>query len=215
MKQKYSHLMQVFIASIFSLSMTMVLPACKSENKPAAAATADKDETGMPADLSAMIKEEIEGSDTKYVRQLNAAGGVEIEGFMRDNKKTGQWIQYGDDGDIGLINNYVDGKLEGVAMRMIYRNQVDLKSNYHNGFLNGPWIQYKFGKKIEERNYKNGKLEGSIKIYDERTFKLKQEAEYKDGLQDGFFRYYDENGNVTLEYEYKKGEKVGGGMKTQ
>ena len=51
-----------------------------------------------------------------------------------------------------------------------------------------------------------------MKTFDERTFKLKQEVEYKNGLQDGYFRYYDEEGNVTLEYEYKEGEKIKGGI---
>ena len=199
---------------VLMLSLVMVMVACKPSAKAKPAATTES-KSGMPDDISGMKLEDIPGSDTKYARQLDGAGNLQIEGFVRDNKKTGQWIQYGAEGDIGLINNYVDGKLEGVAMRMTYRNQVDLKSTYHNGVLDGPWVTYKFGKKIEERNYKNGKLEGSVKVYDERTFKLKQEAEYKDGLQDGFFRYYDENGNVTLEYEYKKGEKVSGGMKTQ
>jgi len=199
------------IAAICLLSVVLFLTSCQPSTTASADAKSD-DQSGMPADLAKMVMTEIPGSDTKYARQMNAAGGVEIEGFVRNNQKTGQWILYGAEGDIGLINNYVDGKLEGVAMRMTYRNQVDLKSNYHNGVLDGPWVEYKFGKKIEERTYKNGKLEGSVKVYDERTFKLKQEAEYKNGLQDGFFRYYDENGNITLEYEYKNGEKVSGGM---
>jgi antitoxin component YwqK of YwqJK toxin-antitoxin module len=202
------------VAVISLLSVVLVLTSCKPSTTTPTEAKSD-DQSGMPADLAKMVMTEIPGSDTKYARQMTASGNIEIEGFVRNNQKTGQWILYGAEGDIGLINNYVDGKLEGVAMRMTYRNQVDLKSNYHNGVLDGAWVEYKFGKKIEERTYKNGKLEGSVKVYDERTFKLKQEAEYKNGLQDGFFRYYDENGNVTLEYQYKNGEKVSGGMKPQ
>ena len=202
------------VAMFSILGLVLFLVSCKPSTAAKPEAKSD-DKSGMPADLSKMVMTDIPGSDTKYARQLDGSGNVEIEGFVRNNQKTGQWIQYGTEGDIGLINNYVDGKLEGVAMRMAYRNQVDLKSTYHNGILDGPWVEYKFGKKIEERTYKNGKLEGAVKVYDERTFKLKQEAEYKNGLQDGFFRYYDENGNVTLEYQYKNGEKVSGGMKTQ
>ena len=65
---------------------------------------------------------------------------------------------------------------------------------------------------IRDSLYKDDKLEGTARTYDDRTFKLKQEVEYKDGKQDGFFRYYDEEGNVTLEYQYKNGEKVSGGI---
>ena len=214
MKKNFAPRFALHFFILLALSLMMAGTACKSADK-GETATASSDQSAIPEDLSGMTMEDIPGSDIKYARQVNSTGAIEIEGFVRKNKKTGQWIQYGAEGDIGLINNYVDGKLEGVAMRMTYRNQVDLKSTYRNGALNGPWVMYKFGKKIEERYYNNGKLEGIVKVYDERTFKLKQESEYKDGLQDGFFRYYDENGNVTLEYEYKKGEKVSGGMKTQ
>ncbi len=168
--------------------------------------------TGKKEDLSGLIYEDIPGSTVKYARQMNASGGVEIEGYMQDNKKTGMWVQYSENGDIAVINHYVDGLLEGVALRMTYRNQVDLKSTYRKGQLNGPWASYKFGKLVEERTYKDGQLEGTVKTYDDRTFKLKQEVQYKNGVQDGYFRYYDEEGNLTLEYQYKKGEKVSGGL---
>lgn len=169
--------------------------------------------TGDPnSDLKGMTIEEIPGSDISYAKQVSAAGVLEIEGFVLNNKKTGQWTQYDDKGDILLINSYVDGLLEGPALRMTYRNQVDLKSTYHKGVLEGPWVSYKFGKIVETRNYKDGKLEGSVILYDDRTFEKKQETEFKNGLQDGFLRHYDAAGNVTLEYEYKNGEKISGGM---
>jgi hypothetical protein len=53
---------------------------------------------------------------------------------------------YTPEGDISLINNYVDGKLEGVALHMAYRNQVDQRAIISNGVLHGPWLGYKFGK---------------------------------------------------------------------
>ena len=185
--------------------------ACKPSNQaPTGSATTN---SALPTDLQGLALEDIPGSDIKYARQVDSVGMVDIEGFVLNNKRTGMWIQYSDNGDIGLINHYVDGELEGVVLRMTYRNQVDLKSTYRKGQLHGPWVSYKFGKVIEERNYKNGKLDGIVKLYDERTFKVKQEAQYKDGVQDGFFRNYDENGKVNVEYEYKNGEKISGGMK--
>lgn len=187
--------------------MTLFTSSCKPGTEEAAKVTG----TGTD-DMSGLVLEDIPGSKVKYARQLNTMGQVEIQGFVEDGKKTGQWIQYGPEGDIILINNYIDGLLEGTAMRMTFRNQVDLKLNYKRGKLDGPWVAYKFGKVVEERQYANDKLEGVAKTYDERTFKLKQEVQYKDGLQDGYFRYYDEAGNMTLEYQYKKGEKVSGGI---
>jgi antitoxin component YwqK of YwqJK toxin-antitoxin module len=201
------YLLCIFVAGFLTLPT-----ACKPKATDTTS-TAQTEQSGLPEDLAGFTTQDIAGSKIKYVKKETGAGKIEIEGYLLDNKKTGQWIQYGPEGDISLINHYVEGKLEGVAMRMTFRNQVDLKSNYHEGQLHGPWITYKFGKKIEERNYTNGKLDGYVRLYDERTFKVKQEAQYKNGVQDGIFRYYDEEGNVTLEYEYKNGEKVSGGMK--
>lgn len=189
----------------------MFFISCKPGEKQATAPAGEK--SALPADLAGFTIEDIPGADMKYARKINGAGILEIEGFLLNNKKTGQWIQYGPEGDIGLINHYVEGELEGAAMRMTYRNQVDLKSNYRQGVLHGPWVSYKFGKKIEERNYNLGRLDGPVRTYDDRTFKLKQEAFYKNGKQDGAWRYFDENGNVTVEYEYKDGIRIKGGMK--
>src|SRR5678815_5378066 len=111
--------------AVFSiLTLILMLASCKPSTaaKPEAKSGSKSDDpSGMPADLANMVLTDIPGSDTKYARQLDASGGVVIEGYIRNNQKTGQWILYGTEGDIGLINNYVDGKLEGVVMRMIYR----------------------------------------------------------------------------------------------
>lgn len=195
-----------FSVLIFSI-LIMISSSCDSgQGKSTGQAAAG---TG---DLSGLVLEDIPGSSVQYARQLSPAGVLEIEGFAENGKKTGQWIQYSPEGDILLINHYVDGMLEGPAFRMSFRNQVDLKTTYRKNLLHGPWISYKYGKVIEKRNYVNDKLDGVVKTYDDRTFKLKQEVEYKNGLQHGYFRYYDEEGNVTLEYEYKDGEKVKGGI---
>jgi antitoxin component YwqK of YwqJK toxin-antitoxin module len=197
-----------YLFSLFIVStMILLVSSCDAGNgEPQTSA-----ETGT-GDLAGLVFEDIPGSNVKYARQLSASGQAEIEGFVEDGKKVGQWIQYSPEGDIALINNYVDGLLEGTAMRMTFRNQVDLKTTYHRNMLHGPWTSYKYGKVIEQRAYVNDKLDGVVKTFDERTFKLKQEVQYKDGLQDGYFRYYDEEGNITLEYEYKKGEKIKGGI---
>jgi antitoxin component YwqK of YwqJK toxin-antitoxin module len=58
---------------------------------------------------------------------------------------------------------------------------VDLRANYRQGKLEGPYTLYKYGKVVETRFYKNNKLDGTVRQYDESKFTLKSEAEYKDG----------------------------------
>jgi antitoxin component YwqK of YwqJK toxin-antitoxin module len=197
-----SSLTKICIPLILS-SMVFILPSCKQ--------SAPKGEAGT-GDLSGMVLEDIPGSTIQYARQIDTISKLRNEGFIENGKKTGQWIEYNAQGEISWIKSYVNGKLEGTVMRMTFRNQVDLMLNYKQDVQDGPWTSYKFGKVIEQRNYKAGKLDGTVLTYDDRTFNLRQEVQYKDGLQDGYFKYYDDEGNVTLEYEYKKGEKVSGGM---
>ncbi|HJW30284.1 MAG TPA: hypothetical protein VJ508_13675, partial [Saprospiraceae bacterium] len=121
--------------------------ACKPSST---TGTKSAGKTVTTGDFKGMKFEDIPGTDVKYARQYDSTGVLLIEGFVQNNKKVGQWIQYGSGGDLGLINNYVDGELEGVVLRYGFRNQVDLKSTYHRGQLNGPWIAYKFGKMVEE-----------------------------------------------------------------
>ena len=163
-------------------------------------------------DLAGFELTDIPGSTIKSAKRKDPSGQIVIEGFVDGDKKTGQWMEYNNDSDITSSNNYVNGLLEGPALKFSFRGQVDQRTTYHLNQLDGPWIQYKFGKVVETRGYKNGKLHGSVKLYDDKTFKLRQETEYKDGLQDGLFRYYDDEGNVTVEYQYKNGEKISGGM---
>lgn len=191
---------------LFSYSaLLMLIYSCKPAEKPASPMA----DTG---DFNGYTLEAITGSSIQYASLKNAAGALQVEGYVLDGKKTGQWIEYSPEGDIRKIENYVNGLLEGPVIQMTFRNQADLRARYRNNQLEGPWIMYKYGKIVEERFYVNGKLDGVVKTYDDRTFNLRQEAQYKNGVQDGYFKYYDENGKVTLEYQYKNGEKVSGGM---
>ncbi|MGB4848158.1 MAG: hypothetical protein WBP41_09590 [Saprospiraceae bacterium] len=163
-------------------------------------------------DLTGFELTEIPGTTAKTAIRKDPSGQVVIEGFLDGDKKTGTWLEHNNEGDISTLTSYLNGFQEGPALKFSFRGQVDQRTNFHLGQLDGPWVQYKFGKVMETRQYKNGKLDGTVKIFDEKSYKLRQETEYKDGKQDGHFRYYDDNGNMTMEYEYKNGEKVSGGM---
>lgn len=179
--------------------------------KPSTTANTSTSEA-LGGDLAGLKIEPVPGSSISYARQFDPGGKLQIEGFVENGKKTGMWIKYTPEGEIELINHYVNGLLEGAVMHMSFRNQVDLKSHYKQGLLEGTWTQYRYGKPVETREYKAGKLDGVVRIYDQREYTLKQEMHYKNDKLDGPFRYYNSAGQVTLDYTYKDGEKVEGGM---
>ncbi len=195
--------MKQSIFSILCLTLVLSFFACKP--------SAPEPVTGT-GDLAGLQLTDIPGSPIKQARQVDPAGQIVHEGFILDNKRTGQWVEYSNEGYIVATSNYVNGLLEGASMKLSPRGQVEERSKYHVGVLEGEQILYKYGKILKTSNYVNGKLEGIVKAYDEKTFKLRQEIAYKNGLQHGFFRNYDENGVVNMEYEYKNGEKLSGGI---
>ncbi len=197
-------LTKVYSSLILTLLVLLIL-GCNAKN------TTPATESGS-GDLSSFTLEEIPGSSLKHAFRKSEANILQQEGYVENGKRTGQWIDYTPDGDLQYVRHYVNGMLEGVSVRMTFRNQADLRETYRQNVLHGPWTAYKFGRVLEQRTYVNGKIEGLVKNFDEQTFRLKQEAQYQNGQLHGYFRYYDDKGTLSLEYEYKNGEKVSGGI---
>lgn len=156
---------------------------------------------------------EVDGTDTKMIENRDANGMLKESGALLNGLKTGTWTTYHSDQRVKTISTYVGGKLNGLYMEMTERGMIELQAFYKNGLLEGPYNKYKSGsRKLEERNYLAGELHGVYRKYDDRKNKLQQEIHYKNGIQDGLFRYFDEEGNITMEYTYKDGKKVSGGI---
>lgn len=145
--------------------------------------------------------------------KLDANQNVIEEGFIQNGLKQGLWITYESDGEFPItMINYIDGMANGIYLEFNERGQVKLKANYKDNKLHGAWGKYRFGRAEETANYKGGQLDGIYKVYYQRDGKIQSETSYKDGVQDGPYRFYNEEGQVTLEYIYKNGEKVSGGI---
>ncbi|MDQ3016776.1 MAG: hypothetical protein M3R25_08705, partial [Bacteroidota bacterium] len=185
--------MKSYLTLILLTTLFLSILSCKPGSE-------GKDGTG---DMSGFILTDISGSNIKHATRKDPVGQLVNEGFILDDKKTGQWVEYSNEGYITSVSNFVNGWLEGPAMKYSPRGQIEEQNNYHLGKFEGTQIAYKYGKILKTSPYLNGNLDGIVKMYDDKTFKLRQEIAYKEGKQHGFFRNYDENGAVNLEYEYK------------
>ncbi len=105
------------------------------------------------------------------------------------------------------ITSYVSGKKEGVLVEFNENGQLLRRCNYHNDLRDGEYKEYNYSTVKEERFYKNGKLEGTVKIF-YADGKLMEEGLYKNGVRDGLSKWFDQQGNMTIEYEYKDGVLV-------
>lgn len=166
----------------------------------------------VPADLEGFTSEQVAGSDAVRVTKKDGGDFLTEQGFLVNGAKDGTWTTYHPENKIKIITNYIDGKKNGIHMELTNRGQIELLANYTNDQYDGPYAKYKFGRPQEEMTYVNGKLDGEMKVYFNSGGKLQKLITYKNGVQDGPLKFYDEEGNVTLEYTYKNGEKVSGGI---
>ena len=119
----------------------------------------------------------------------------------------GTWIIYHPDGIFPeKIITYADGKYNRPYFEFNERGQLELRATYMNNALDGPWGKYRFSLLETEAFYKKRQVDGAYKEYDIQSGKLVKEVNYKRKAA-RYAALFNEAGEVTLEYEYKDGEK--------
>lgn len=166
----------------------------------------------VSADLNGFDLTQVPGSSF-YLATRMQDGMKQQEGYILDGSRNGMWLDYGADGRVSMIQHFVNGKLNGPVFTFDNRGQINAQTDYYDGTYHGMKSTYKFGRPQEEIPYVMGKINGVMKKYYTNN-KLMEEIEYKDNVQDGYYRHFNEEGTVDLEYLYKKGEKVSGGIVT-
>ncbi|MCB0609413.1 MAG: hypothetical protein H6562_07860 [Lewinellaceae bacterium] len=190
--------------SLFIFLVAGLLVACgKTEAPPERAQTADGEYT----------LEDVPGTTIKLALKKDGQGKILEEGYVDNGVKTGVWMTFDKSEEFPkTLISYVNGIAEGPYFEFNDRGQIELKANYKNNKLDGPWGRYSFGRPLSTAGYKNGELDGIYREFDMREGKIQKEIYYKDGKEDGPYRYFNDQGEVTVEYNFKNGEKVGGGM---
>lgn len=134
-------------------------------------------------------------------------GKVAMGGFYLNQKREGSWVEYHPNGMIKTITTYVGGKKEGMFAEFSETGQTVRRCLYHNDQRDGEYREYNYSTVKEERFYKGGKLEGAVRIY-YPDGKIMEEGLYVNGVRDGISKWYDQQGNLTIQYEYKEGTLV-------
>jgi len=115
--------------------------------------------------------------------------------------------QYNDDYELVTIKN---GIKNGAMSIFSYEDDLRAKGHYVNGLADGEWLFYK--KENSERlsysqTYKNGKLSGISKFYENTANPVKEEI-YLDGLLTESREYFS-NGSLASSSFYKDGLRTG------
>lgn len=164
-------------------------------------------------DLEGFEITQVPGSEFSKATKL-VDGNKSQEGYLLNGQRNGLWLEYHPDGRISLIQHFVNGKLNGPVLALDGRGQITAHTDYTDGIYDGIKATYKFGKPQEEIPYVNGKIEGIMKKY-YSSGKVMELIEYKNNVQDGYYRHFDEENVLDLEYVYKNGKKVSGGIVKQ
>ena len=152
------------------------------------------------------------GGGAQIAEFRDASGWLLNKGTLLNGVKTGTWTTYHENSNkIKTITSFVNGKKNGPEITLNDRGQIESVTEFKNEKFHGLVGKYKFGRPTEETNYQDGEMDGSFALYDSQG-KLQRKGSLKDGKYHGKLQYYDSDGNVTMEYEYKNGEKVSGGI---
>jgi len=147
------------------------------------------------------------------VERYDDQGKLLEKGFLFEGKKMGAWTEYNEKFLFPQkISHFINDNFYGPYTEFNLQGQVSLMANYKDNLLDGPWTSFRISRPTVEAFYKNGKLEGVYKEYDYKNGKLQKEIYYVNGLEDGPYRFYNPDGNITMEYQYKKGERISGGI---
>ncbi len=169
---------------------------------------------GVTANLDGFSSENV-GNGVSYVYKKDGSGNLIESGNLVNGAKSGMWVNYFTDGkDAGRMKSlasYTKGILNGPFYSFNNRGQIESEVNYRDNKYHGKTTKYKFGRPTSIKEYKNNELDGtSIDYYSDGV--IQKEINFKGGKQHGVMKWYNEEGQVTMEYEYKNGEKVSGGI---
>lgn len=205
--------MRAFLFTLFTLAMLVSCDNATTSENPAGPANTETTPTATADYVPDYEISNIPGTQAKMARLYTTTGSLQEAGPMIDGKKTGAWSYYGMEGTFPIkVISYVEDLYNGIYLEFNDRGQAELMATYKNNKLDGPWGKYRFGRAELTANYKDGELDGVLREYDFRNGNLKKEASYKAGELDGLVRDYDEEGNVMVEYVYRNGEKISGGV---
>jgi antitoxin component YwqK of YwqJK toxin-antitoxin module len=142
-----------------------------------------------------------------YTIFFDQKGNKVSEGVVKNKLFEGQWKYYHQESkDIMTLENYKNGKLNGVRKVFYKSSKLAEEINYSEGKKNG--IAKTFaenGKQIDQHQYVNDMIEG-IAIYFDGNGKKLYEGTYKNNVKVGMWKFY-ENDKVVKQVKAEKFSK--------
>jgi antitoxin component YwqK of YwqJK toxin-antitoxin module len=129
--------------------------------------------------------------------------------------KESTWIYGNEDGSIGQMVVYRDGKeikvvlMNGVFTDYFEAEKPQYKTTYKDGKKNGEYLEYYNNGKWVDKEVDKRREGGEVETYSVLEGQsIKRKGQYKDDKLEGKMTYFYENGTIEKVEEYKEGELI-------
>lgn len=144
-----------------------------------------------------------------YDHKMNKVSEGKV--FISSKEYDGEWKYYHKESrKIMTLENYVDGKLQGVRTVFYPNGKLAEETHYNKGIKNGIYKKYtEKGTVLEKSNFKDGKYEGEA-VYSNSRGVVLMRGEFKNGKKSGIWKSF-EKGKLAKEEnmdEVKKSVKA-------
>ena len=138
-----------------------------------------------------------EKDNSAYTIFYNQKKNIVSEGKVVNKLYEGEWKYYHEDSKVIMtIENYKNGKLNGLRSVFYPSSKIADKTNYVNGVKQGNYQKYaENGIVLEDSNYKNDQYDGPA-IYKDPLGNIVTEGKYVAGMKAGIWKFY-ENGKLV------------------
>lgn len=128
------------------------------------------------------------------------------EGKYRENRKTGQWVEYYCNGTPKSKVTFLNGRPDGYAITYHENGKVQEEGIWKNNRWVGDYkMFYENGNVQHEFTFnEGGKREGNQKYYHENN-ELAIEGNFKNGKEAGVIKEYNEDGKLKAEKNFNEG----------
>lgn len=134
-----------------------------------------------------------------YTVIFDQKGNKVSEGKEKNKQHEGEWKFYHKESPVIMtLENYKNGKLEGIRKVFYKSSAINEEATYKNGILNGPYKKYsEKGIVLEEAFYKNGEFHGPA-VYRDIDGQIISKGSYVNGKKMGIWQFF-EKGKLTKE----------------
>ena len=129
----------------------------------------------------------------------------ESEGSLKNGKLDGEWIEWYNNGQMLIKENYLNGIKDGSYSSWNDNGQKLVQGIFRNGDQDGLWTYwYENGQKEKEMTFSKGKMNG-LWTWFYKNGSIKGKGTYKNGQKNGKWSFWNDNEIKDEEYNYIDG----------